>query len=300
MALHEASMSMAHCERVFHYTIIEPEEDEKECPLEYVPDGWPSHGDITLKNMEVRYRPWLPVVLRVHDLHIKGGWKVGVVGRTGGGKSTIVKAMLRMVKPEPGYSFTIDGVQTSKLPVKLLRVAFAVLPQEPLIFSGTVAQNIDPFNLCTESEHLDAVRQCHLEDFMHECAKRDNVEVMDVKIQGDSLSCGQRQMLCLARALVLKRQILLLDEATASVDAHTDELIQKTIRKAFSHCTMLTIAHRLNTIVDSDRLMVLARDSAGVGCVAEFGTFNELVKLEDGIFHGLASEAKLISPDLCI
>jgi len=213
------------------------------------------------------------------------------VGRTGCGKSTILKVLLRIMHPEPGFELRIDGVDAHLLPLRLLRGAFAIIPQEPVVFSGTVGANIDPFESCGAAGRLDALRQCHLEDAVRERAEQQKCEPLQVLVSEDAMSVGQRQMLCLARALVLQRRVLLLDEATASVDVYTDALIQRTVRSAFAECTTLTIAHRLNTVIDSDRLLVLARDGEGVGAVAQFGSFGELVKDEQGVFYELAKQA---------
>merc|ERR1712192_47009 len=151
------------------------------------------------------------------------------------------------------------------LRLEQLRGAFAIIPQEPVVFNDTVGSNIDPFDTCNMQGGLDALKKCHVLEVVQERAKQQNVQPLKLAVSEDDMSVGQRQMLCLARALVLKRRILLLDEATASVDIYTDALIQQTIREAFADCTCLTIAHRLNTVIDADRLVVLTRDMDGIG-----------------------------------
>eukprot|EP01064_Diplonema_japonicum_P019367 TRINITY_DN2806_c0_g1_i1.p1 TRINITY_DN2806_c0_g1~~TRINITY_DN2806_c0_g1_i1.p1 ORF type:complete len:1426 (+),score=378.22 TRINITY_DN2806_c0_g1_i1:35-4312(+) len=286
-------LAMNSTERVLEYCRLVPEEtDEQRLKCEEMPKNWPSNGEISIENLSVRYRPELPRAVEDVNLHIEAGWKVGIVGRTGSGKSTLLKSMFRLMHPDSGFRLMIDGFDANKLNVSDLRSLFAIIPQEPVLFTNTVRKNIDPFGTSTEEKLREAVRLCHLEDHLKLRAGPDG-DVLEVKITDDALSIGQRQMLCLARALVLDRRFLLLDEATASVDVHTDKLIQETLVTAFKHCTVLTIAHRLNTITHSDRILVMDCQE-GTGRVAQFASYGELLEDTDGIFYQLAKQAKLI------
>ena len=283
-------------ERIFEYCRLPPEEDPATARKALRPPekNWvPAHGKLEIKNMSVRYRPGLPLVLGNVNLTVEPGHKVGIVGRTGSGKSTLLKTLFRLMKPDKGYQVFIDGVEVSKFCLKDLRKLFAIIPQEPVMLTGTVRRNIDPFNQSNTAELNEALRKCHLQDHLQERAGA-NKSPLEVVVSEDTLSLGQRQMMCLARALVLKRRFLLLDEATASVDVHTDKLIQQTLRTAFADCTVLTIAHRLNTITDSDRILVMDASRTGVGEVNQYGSFADLVADEDGVFYSMAKHAKVI------
>jgi len=180
----------------------------------------------------------------------------------------------------------IDDVNINKIGLHDLRHKLTIIPQDPIIFSGTIRLNLDPFQKHTDEQLWSALELAHLKDFIVESKHQ-----LDFKCSegGENLSVGQRQLVCLARALLRKTKILILDEATASVDHNTDELIQNTIRSQFSDCTVLTIAHRLNTIMDSSRIMVLDK-----GSIAEFGPPKTLLKNKQGLFYVMAKEAGLI------
>ena len=291
------NLSMNSTERVFEYCELKPEECEEERLSAVAPpekDWKPPAGKLEIASMSVRYREGLPLVLKDVNLTVEAGHKVGIVGRTGSGKSTLLKALFRLMHPDSGYHVKIDGVDTTKFSVRDLRKLFAIIPQEPVLLSGTIRRNIDPFHTATDVQVEEALRKCHLHEHLAERAEAGE-SVLEVTVTDESLSVGQRQMLCLARALVLDRRFLLLDEATASVDVHTDTLIQKTLRSAFSHCTVLTIAHRLHTIVDSDKILVMATDkTTGIGQVGQYGTFEELAADKEGIFYTLAQQAGVL------
>ena len=187
--------------------------------------------------------------------------KIGIVGRTGAGKSSIVAALFRLA--EPRGTITIDGVDVLNLSLKDLRSKLCVIPQEPLLFSGSFRRNLDPFSEESDSSLWQVLHEVHLAEVVNDMAEGLNTQMSE---GGTNLSVGQRQLVCLARAILSKAVILVLDEATASVDPETDALIQETIRAKFANCTVLTIAHRLHTIMDSDRIMVLSE-----GQLVQFG-----------------------------
>ncbi|PVD37039.1 hypothetical protein C0Q70_04032 [Pomacea canaliculata] len=247
--------------------------------------GWPSHGNVILANYSTRYRPGLDLVLKHIDVNIRGGEKVGIVGRTGAGKSSLTLALFRLIEATTG-TISIDGVDISSLGLCDLRSRITILPQDPVVFSGSLRMNLDPFGQFCDRELWDALHHAHLISFVRELP--DGLEYHCGE-EGRHLSVGQRQLLCLARGLLRRTKILILDEPTAAVDLETDLLIQGTIRKEFADCTTITIAHRLNTIMDYDRVLVLAD-----GQVKEFDKPSTLLNDKDSIFYGLAHDAGLL------
>jgi ABC-type multidrug transport system ATPase subunit len=200
------------------------------------------------------HRPDLPLVLKGVSARILPREKVGICGRTGSGKSSLLVALFRLCEPAGG-SILIDGVDISTLGLKSLRSNLSIIPQDPVMFSASLRYNLDPFSLSTDAEVNEVLARVHLGDFVASLPQGLSYEISE---GGENLSQGQRQLVCIARALLRKSKILLLDEATSSVDAETDLLIQETIRENFAQATVLTIAHRIETIVDSDRIMLLA------------------------------------------
>uniref|UniRef100_A0A3P9NFR5 Multidrug resistance-associated protein 1 n=1 Tax=Poecilia reticulata TaxID=8081 RepID=A0A3P9NFR5_POERE len=249
-----------------------------------VPPGWPTQGCIDIRGFGLRYRHDLDLAIRNITIAINGGEKVGIVGRTGAGKSSLTLGLFRIIEAAEGHIF-IDGVDIAKLGLHELRSRITIIPQDPVLFSGSLRMNLDPFDSYSDEEIWRALEFSHLKNFVsslpnklsHECSEG-----------GENLSVGQRQLLCLARALLRKTKVLVLDEATAAVDMETDNLIQSTIRSQFDDCTVLTIAHRLNTIMDYTRVLVLDK-----GEMAEFDSPSNLIALR-GAFYKMAKDAGLV------
>ncbi|XP_051014284.1 ATP-binding cassette sub-family C member 3 [Acomys russatus] len=247
------------------------------------PEGWPSRGTVEFRNYSVRYRPGLELVLKNLTLHVQGGEKVGIVGRTGAGKSSMTLCLFRILEAAAG-EICIDGLNVAHIGLHDLRSQLTIIPQDPILFSGTLRMNLDPFGRYSEDDIWRALELSHLHTFVSSQPAGLDFECAE---GGDNLSVGQRQLVCLARALLRKSRILVLDEATAAIDLETDDLIQGTIRTQFEDCTVLTIAHRLNTIMDYNRVLVLDK-----GVVAEFDSPVNLIAA-GGIFYGMAKDAGL-------
>ncbi|MCL7050467.1 hypothetical protein MKW94_016723 [Papaver nudicaule] len=217
------------------------------------PPEWPTHGSIHLKQLQVRYRPNTPLILKGITLSIHGGEKIGVVGRTGSGKSTLIQAFFRIMEPSGG-TIIIDGIDICKLGLHDLRSRYGIIPQEPVLFEGTIRSNVDPIGVYSDDEIWKSLERCQLKDVV--AAKPDKLNCLVVD-SGENWSVGQRQLLCLGRVMLKKSQILFLDEATASVDSQTDGVIQRIIQEDFGHCTIISIAHRIPTVMDCDRVLVI-------------------------------------------
>ncbi|ELK35658.1 Canalicular multispecific organic anion transporter 1 [Myotis davidii] len=275
----EVETNIVAVERINEYINVENEAPwvtEKRPPA-----GWPSKGEIQFNNYQVRYRPELDLVLKGITCDIRSQEKIGVVGRTGAGKSSLTNSLFRILEASGGQ-IIIDGVDIASIGLHDLREKLTIIPQDPVLFSGSLRVNLDPFNSYSDEEVWKALELVHLKSFVANLPLGLSHELTEA---GDNLSIGQKQLLCLARALLRKSKILIMDEATAAVDLETDQLIQITIRKEFSHCTAITIAHRLHTIMDSDKVMVLDN-----GKIVEFGSPEELLA-KPGPFYFMAKEA---------
>uniref|UniRef100_A0A673IE20 ATP-binding cassette, sub-family C (CFTR/MRP), member 3 n=1 Tax=Sinocyclocheilus rhinocerous TaxID=307959 RepID=A0A673IE20_9TELE len=247
------------------------------------PPDWPPKGNVEFADYSVRYREGLDLVLRNISLKVEGGEKIGIVGRTGAGKSSMTLCLFRLLEAADG-EIVIDEVKISEIGLHDLRSKLTIIPQEPVLFSGTLRMNLDPFEKYSDEEVWKALELSHLKRFVSNQTSKLDLECSE---GGENLSVGQRQLVCLARALLRKTRILVLDEATAAVDLETDDLIQSTIRTQFEDCTVFTIAHRLNTIMDYTRVLVLDK-----GQIAEFDTPTNLMA-QKGIFYGMAKDAGL-------
>ncbi|KAF8364170.1 hypothetical protein PRIPAC_91093 [Pristionchus pacificus] len=269
-------------ERVVEYTRT-PNEAEWVDANSGVTSGWPSDGGVHIDNYSTRYREGLDLVLKGINARVRPGEKIGIVGRTGAGKSSFALALFRMIEPAGG-SINIDGRSTSSMGLHELRKRLTIIPQEPVLFSGSVRFNLDPFGDYSDDQLWKALELAHLESF-----SKTLTNGLEHKISegGENISVGQRQLVCLARATLRSSKILVLDEATAAVDLQTDNLIQATIRSHFKHCTVFTIAHRLNTILDYDRIMVMDK-----GEVAEMDSPAALMADKNSLFSKMLADAE--------
>jgi ATP-binding cassette subfamily C (CFTR/MRP) protein 1 len=279
----ELESSMNAIERVKHYSDTSAERWDGNTPH----GAWPSTGKVEFRQLTLRYRPELPPVLERVSLQIQNGERIGIVGRTGAGKSTLVQTLFRIVEPPAGSVF-IDDVDISSLPLEVLRSRIAIIPQDPILFSGTFRQNVDPFDQYSDAEVLNALKRSHLSHILENLPQGLQTPVQE---GGCNLSVGQRQQVCLARALLRRAKILILDEATANVDTHTDALIQTTIQNEFAGCTLLTIAHRLNTVMHCDRVVVMQS-----GRIVECASPRELMADKQGVFAGYWADSRLEVP----
>ncbi|XP_075174074.1 LOW QUALITY PROTEIN: multidrug resistance-associated protein 1-like [Anomaloglossus baeobatrachus] len=270
-------------ERVKEYCDVEPEAPWTS-EHDSAPSEWPHAGRIEFQNYGLRYRKDLELALKKVTASIQPGEKVGIVGRTGAGKSSLTLGLFRILEPATGTIY-IDGIDISKLGLHDLRSKITIIPQDPVLFFGSLRMNLDPFDNYSDEDIWIALELAHLKSFVSALA--DGLNHMCSE-GGENLSVGQRQLVCLARALLRKTKILVLDEATAAVDLETDELIQSTIRNEFKDSTVITIAHRLNTIMDYTRIVVFDK-----GEIVEFDTPSRLLE-NKGLFYSMAKDANII------
>ncbi|XP_040898346.1 ATP-binding cassette sub-family C member 12-like isoform X1 [Toxotes jaculatrix] len=284
-SLMEVEARFISVERVLEYITGCESEGSRQRQMDQVSEDWPQHGAITFLDYTMRYRPNSPIVLNGLQIHIRAGEKLGIVGRTGSGKSSLAVALFRLVEPAAG-SILIDGVDVTSIGLSDLRRKLSIIPQDPVLFTGTVRYNLDPFNSYSDEEIWAALEKTYMKDTVSGLHGKLQAQLTD---NGGNFSVGQRQLMCLSRALLRNSKIILLDEATASVDAETDALIQITIREAFQHCTMLTIAHRINTVLQADRILVLNH-----GQVVEFDHPHVLQQRPDSLFSSLLTAANSV------
>ncbi|KAL7125988.1 hypothetical protein ABFS83_14G154400 [Erythranthe nasuta] len=280
-----AENKMISVERILQYSNL-----TSEAPLvieeSRPPINWPHFGTICFDNLQIRYAEHLPSVLKNITCTFPGRKKIGVVGRTGSGKSTLIQAIFRIVEPREG-TIIIDDVDISKIGLHDLRSRVSIIPQDPTMFEGTVRGNLDPLEQHSDSEIWEALDKCQLGDIVRQ--KEEKLESTVVE-NGENWSVGQRQLFCLGRALLKKSSILVLDEATASVDSATDGVIQKVISGEFEDRTVVTIAHRIHTVIDSDLVLVLSD-----GRIAEYDSPAKLLERENSFFSKLIKEYSMRS-----
>ncbi|XP_043593268.1 probable multidrug resistance-associated protein lethal(2)03659 isoform X2 [Bombus pyrosoma] len=269
----ELENQMTSVERVAEYSNVESEPPLESAPDKKPKESWPEEGKIEFKNVYMKYDAAEPPVLKNLNFVIYPQEKIGIVGRTGAGKSSLISTLFRLAQLDGVIE--IDGVKINDIGLHDLRSKISIIPQEPFLYSGSMRSNLDPFNNYTDDVLWQALEEVELKEMG-----------LDSHINegGSNLSVGQRQLVCLARAIVKNNPILVLDEATANVDLRTDELIQKTIRSKFSTCTVLTIAHRLNTVMDSDRILVM-----DAGKAVEFDAPHVLVERK-GYLNSMINE----------
>jgi ATP-binding cassette subfamily C (CFTR/MRP) protein 4 len=275
----EFETQMVSAERIFEYGKLESEA-ELNIPGKIEDKRWPKHGKIVFERVFLRYSKDLPHVLKDINLTIEPGEHVGVVGRTGAGKSSLISVLFRLVEPEG--KIIIDGVDTKTLGLHELREKISIIPQDPSLFSGSIRKNLDPFNEYDDHKIWQVLGEANLSPTIKNMTGELDALVSE---GGSNLSVGQRQLLCLARSLLKNNKILVLDEATANVDQETDFQIQKTIKSKFSDMTVITVAHRLNTIIDMDKVVVM-----DAGSVVEFDSPYILLRNQSGVFHSMVKQ----------
>lgn len=288
--LAEVENNMNSTERIHYYGT----ELEEEAPLHTIEvrPTWPEKGEIVFDDVQMRYRAGLPLVLQGLSMHVKAGERIGVVGRTGAGKSTIMSSLFRLVELSGG-SISIDGINISTIGLRDLRSRLAIIPQDPTLFRGTVRSNLDPFDEHTDLELWSALRQADLVGATQEMSDSTSRIHLDAVVdeEGLNFSLGQRQLMALARALVRNSQIIVCDEATSSVDFETDQKIQRTIVQGFKGKTLLCIAHRLKTIIGYDRICVMDK-----GRIAELDSPITLYD-QGGIFRSMCDRSGIRRED---
>lgn len=279
----EVENDMNNAERVHYYgTQLEEEAPEH---VGQLPAAWPDKGEIVFEHVQLRYRAGLPLVLKDISVHVKGGERLGVVGRTGAGKSSIMQALFRLVELSGG-SITIDGVNISKIGLHDLRSKLSIIPQDPALFKGTIRTNLDPFHEHSDQELWAALQQADL-------VSENGGVTLDTPVdeEGLNFSLGQRQLVALARALVRNSKVIVCDEATSSVDFATDQKVQRTL-ESLKGKTLLCIAHRLKTIIGYDRICVMDQ-----GQVAELASPLELFDM-GGIFKSMCDKGGIRRQDI--
>ncbi|KAK5646965.1 hypothetical protein RI129_005429 [Pyrocoelia pectoralis] len=276
----EMENQMTSVERVLEYNKIEHERALESAPSKKPPISWPARGEIQFVKVFLSYFPQDPPVLVNLNFTINPLEKVGIVGRTGAGKSSLINTLFQLT--DVSGSILIDGVDITGIGLHDLRSKLSIIPQEPVLFSGTLRKNLDPFNEYSDVDLWKALGDVELKEAAEELTLGLNSAVLE---GGTNFSVGQRQLICLARAILRNNRILILDEATANVDPQTDALIQSTIREKFAQCTVLTIAHRLNTIMDSDKVLVM-----DAGTMIEFDHPFKLLQNENGALYDMVQQ----------
>ncbi|XP_047982074.1 ABC transporter C family member 3-like, partial [Salvia hispanica] len=272
-------------ERILQYTSL-PSEPPLVIESNRPQSCWPTQGEVNIQDLQVRYGPHLPFVLRGLTCTFFGGKRTGIVGRTGSGKSTLIQTLFRIVEPTVGQ-ILIDGINIAVIGLHDLRSKLSIIPQDPTMFEGTVRTNLDPLEEYTDEQIWEALDKCQLGD---EVRKKPEKLDFAVSENGENWSVGQRQLVCLGRVLLKKSKVLVLDEATASVDTATDNLIQQTLRNHFCDSTVITIAHRITSVLDSDMVVLLDN-----GLLKEYETPEKLLEDKSSLFAKLVAEYNIRS-----
>eukprot|EP00004_Rigifila_ramosa_P027497 TRINITY_DN899_c0_g1_i1.p1 TRINITY_DN899_c0_g1~~TRINITY_DN899_c0_g1_i1.p1 ORF type:complete len:957 (-),score=240.32 TRINITY_DN899_c0_g1_i1:21-2891(-) len=274
----DVEAAMTSVERVDFYSHLKQEAPYDTPPA---PKAWPATGNVEFREIVLRYREGLSPVLRNISFSIKSGEKIGIVGRTGAGKSSLLLALFRIVEAESGSIF-IDGVDISKIGLRILRSSLAILTQNPVLFNGTIRYNVDPMGTASDEKIWESLSLVGLSSVVRSMSLQLDTPLSD---GGENLSVGQRQLLCLCRILLKQSRVVVVDEATANVDAEADAKVQHVIRTKFNAATVLIVAHRLNSVIQADRVMVLAD-----GKVVEFDAPRVLLQRPDSVFASLVDE----------
>ena len=270
---------MTSVERVMTYTKLDSEPGYKVQRLP--PEHWPHEGDITFQDVSLTYYPGGPQVLKKINLNIRGGAKIGIVGRTGAGKSSFVAALMRM--PDADGDIMVDGFRIQEINLREARRSISVLGQSPVLFSGSLRKNLDLMEHFQDTDLWGVLEDVQLKDLVESLDKKLDHELLE---HGANVSVGERQLICLARILLQQNKIIILDEPTAHVDPDTEQTIWKVVREKLRDSTVITIAHRLNTIRDCDKILVLTN-----GEVEEFESFDSLVNREGNTFGKMVQNA---------
>ncbi|KAK9663650.1 hypothetical protein RND81_O265100 [Saponaria officinalis] len=270
-------ISVERLDQYMHVPSEAPEVIEKSRP----PSSWPSVGKVEITDLQIRYRPDTPLVLRGISCTFEGGNKIGIVGRTGSGKTTLIGALFRLVEPVGGR-IVVDGVDICTIGLHDLRSRFGIIPQDPTLFNGTVRFNLDPLCQHNDDELWEVLGKCQLKEAVQEKEQGIDSKVVE---DGSNWSMGQRQLFCLGRALLRRSRVLVLDEATASIDNATDLILQKTIRTEFADCTVITVAHRIPTVMDCTKVLAISD-----GKLMEYDEPMKLMKTEGSLFGQLVKE----------
>ncbi|XP_067120944.1 ATP-binding cassette sub-family C member 4-like [Centruroides vittatus] len=281
----EVEFQMNSVKRILKYSDLKSEASYESLPNKRPPSDWPETGEIRFDNVSLQYSKDKNIVLKNLTFHIRPGEKIGIVGRTGAGKSSIIASLFRMT--EPTGTITVDGVDIKDMGLRDLRSKISIIPQDPMLFTGPLRRNIDPFNEYSEEMMWNAIEEVQLKELINKLPGGLDTHLTE---GGRNFSVGERQLICLARTILRQNKILVMDEATSNIDTKTDSCLQKIIREKFKSCTVMTIAHRLHTIIDSDRVLVL--DS---GKVQEFDSPYELLKNVNGIFYNLVKKMGVAS-----
>ncbi|XP_023241663.1 multidrug resistance-associated protein 4-like [Centruroides sculpturatus] len=281
----EMEFQMNSVKRILKYSKLKSEASYESSPENRPPSEWPQRGEIHFDNVSLQYSEDKNIVLKNLTFRIHSGEKIGIVGRTGAGKSSIIASIFRMT--EPIGTITIDGVDTKDIGLRDLRSKISIIPQDPMLFTGPLRRNIDPFNEYSDETLWKVLEEVQLKDVINKLPGGLDTHLTE---GGRNFSVGERQLICLARTILLRNKIVVMDEATSNIDKRTDCCLQKIIRERFESCTVLTIAHRLHTIIDSDRVLVL-----DVGKLQEFDSPYALLKNVNGIFYNLAKKTGVTS-----